>query len=333
MSAREPDLDALSRRLPDGVFDLTMSERSGVSRAQLRRLAVGARVQRVGSGLYQRVGAAAPDQRAWILARAARLGADVVVAHESAAAIWSLRTPHLVPQDSRELMIIRTRESFGSRRMPEVRVLPSQVAATQIVEVDGVRVTSLARTALDVARGCRFERALVPLDHASALGASAEEFTRLARYMTGWPGSRVFRPAIAFANPLAESGLESMARGCALAQGLPAPTAQLPLVGASGASYRGDLAWPDAHVILEVDGREKYDVGASAVFAERTRQRDLTEAGWTVVRMTYEEIFQPERTRWSELAAALAVDLKPYDADFGMTVPWEKPRRERRRAA
>lgn len=324
--------DASARRgkLPAGVFGLQEAEAAGLTRAQLRTLHGNGRIERVGPGLYRDAEHEALDAREWIDARARRLGRDAIIAHTSAAIVWGMRTPYTTDSRARELVILRTREAFGARLGGDVRTLPAQYASSHVVDRNGLRVTTVARTALDLARNCPFERALVTLDHALALGAGRDELVLLARYMSGWPGTRVLRPAIRWAEPTAESGLESMARGRTLARHLPEPRLQLPLVGASGASYRADLAWPERRVVLELDGREKYAVGMDALIAEKRREDDLRQAGWRVVRMQYDDVGAPDGPRWHELAHALGVTLQPYDPEYGMTPRWEPPRRVRR---
>ena len=323
--------DELSERLPAGVFNIGAAQRSGVTKEQLYSLVTRGRVTRVAHGLYTVRGASGDDHLDWIIARAQRLNADAVIAHESAAALWGLRTPHLNVRDHRELWILRSPATCGARQQADLRVLPARFEERHVTLLNGLRVTTLERTALDLARGNSFERALAVLDHALALGADRNALMRTAVYMNGWPSTRVLRPAIHWADPLSESGLESMARGRALASRLPLPELQVAVTGASGAPYRADLAWVRRRTILEIDGREKYDAGRAALLAEKRREDDLRAADWTVVRMGYEDIYDPERTRWLQLAFAIGSELLPYDRNFGMTERSD-PLRHRRSA-
>ena len=50
-------------------------------------------------------------------------------------------------------------------------------------------------------------------------------------------------------------------------------------------AYRLDCAWPDRRLVVEVDGRATHAT-ASRFDSDRERDRRLTLAGWTVVRVT-----------------------------------------------
>lgn len=320
--SRERQRDLLVSQLPHGVFTCQDGDSVGVSVAQLRTLVAHGRLDRVAHGLYRVVQWTELAEADWIVARARQIGPRAVVAHASAAVLWGLRTPYLPDEHARTLWTLRSREAFGAHRQPDVRILPAQFEPWHVTELHGVKVTTLARTTLDLARSCPFERALVVMDHALALGVTAVALIRIAQYMNGWPGSRVFRPAIAWADALSESALESIARGRTLASALPPPTLQHGLVGASGATYRGDLVWPENGVVLELDGREKLDLGSVALIREKQREDDIRAASWQVVRMMYEDIYDVEQVRWRQLAGLLGVGLAPYNPEFGMKPRW-----------
>lgn len=66
-------------------------------------------------------------------------------------------------------------------------------------------------------------------------------------------------------------------------------------VRVEGRDYRGDLGIPELMLIVEVDGRVKYEgLDAAAVaMAEKTREAALRRAGWMIVRLTWSEIVTP----------------------------------------
>lgn len=64
--------------------------------------------------------------------------------------------------------------------------------------------------------------------------------------------------------------------------------------GSKNGGYRLDFCWPQLKLILDVDGLHKY-FGAYRPTEEQIRrdflrQRELEQAGWTVVRATWEEL-------------------------------------------
>jgi hypothetical protein len=225
-----------------------------------------------------------------------------IVSHWSAAELHGLWTPrrldghvHLtVPGDHDDV-------DHGVRRHG------SALPQAFVVRRGPTRLTSVARTAVDVARGQRFPDALMTLDSAARILAGATDPADLrdlerrdaarrgvrelwAAYgsVRSWPGSVAVREAIPHLDPGSESAFESTSRGWLILDGLPPPKVGADLLGASGARYFGDFVWEGPRVVGEADGLGKYgrtdrEVRAALV-AERRRQFDLEEAGWRFVR-------------------------------------------------
>jgi very-short-patch-repair endonuclease len=53
-----------------------------------------------------------------------------------------------------------------------------------------------------------------------------------------------------------------------------------------------DLAWPGARLLGEADGASVHN-RPEAVFRDRWRQNELANAGWTIVRFTWEDTLRP----------------------------------------
>jgi hypothetical protein len=108
-----------------------------------------------------------------------------------------------------------------------------------------------------------------------------------------WPGTVVVRGALELVDPASESPYESRSRGWMYEARLPTPRTAYEVQGASGAWYVSEFAWEQERVLGEVDGIEKYgrtgDEVSAAVRAERIRQADLEDAGWTFARWTTSE--------------------------------------------
>ena len=227
-----------------------------------------------------------------------------MIAHVTAARLHGLRAPFQAQlQDDTPWFLRRPDDSSPSRRNG-VAVLPAHFEPEHVQDLDGLRVTTLARTAMDLARGCRLERALIPLDHALARGVPRGALVELAIYMKGWPGSRVFKLALSMLDALAESSLESMARAIVWIEGIATPVSQFEVRGASRRRYRADFAWPSHRVILEIDGAEKYPTPES-IYAEKRREDDLRRAGWQVHRWTYDDMTGPDRRAITRLKRVL----------------------------
>ncbi len=107
-----------------------------------------------------------------------------VVSHMSAAALHGLPiwNDRLEPG-----ALSRSRASGGKvRRWTHLHVAP--LADDDICVVDGIGVTTLARTILDLGRTLSMERSVPIGDAALALGLSREELVESALRAVGWPG-------------------------------------------------------------------------------------------------------------------------------------------------
>ncbi|GAA5148156.1 hypothetical protein GCM10025768_09390 [Microbacterium pseudoresistens] len=108
-------------------------------------------------------GAARPEDRVVARARALRLTAaeSPVFSHETAAAIHGL--PLYRPDPDRVHISLDDARPGAAHGTVRHR---SQLRDDEVVEVDGLRCTSLIRTVADVARTATFERAVVVADAA-----------------------------------------------------------------------------------------------------------------------------------------------------------------------
>jgi hypothetical protein len=97
------------------------------------------------------------------------------------------------------------------------------------------------------------------------------------------------RQAVRWADPAAESRLESLSRAAVLLAGLPAPRCGVPLLGDDGRTYWVDMWWEEQALIGEVDGAVKY-VEPSALVAEKRRQEALTGLDRRLVRWGFPEV-------------------------------------------
>lgn len=205
----------------------------------------------------------------------------------------------------------------GLPALVPVHLHGTRLPVTERSRVDGVRATSLARTAVEMARGERLPVALVPMDAAlrrlslaaapfavneraylaanpAAVEAARGALAAVVLGMSGWPGVVGARDAVACASAWAESPLESASRGHILCAELPPPEVGTAVSGDDGRTYYADLLWRRARVIGECDGWGKYVLdGAdpmSRLRAEKQREDTLRRAGWTVVRWTSDEL-------------------------------------------
>ena len=94
--------------------------------------------------------------------------------------------------------------------------------------------------------------------------------------------------ALLVADPRLETALESLSWAAFLEAGIELPIPQVSVLGRSGSQWRVDFLFTD-RVIGECDGAVKYS-DPQALWKEKKRQEDLEQAGYVVVRWTWEEI-------------------------------------------
>jgi hypothetical protein len=124
---------------------------------------------------------------------------------------------------------LNARSSSAHRRRSALRVSYVHTAPLpddQITTIDGVPVTSLARTVLDLCRTVPIEQAVAAGDRALAYGLVVAVLDAQLAEMSRWPGTRQARRAIALFDPRSESPGESVSRGRLHEDGLPPPELQ-----------------------------------------------------------------------------------------------------------
>jgi hypothetical protein len=257
----------------------------------------------------------------------ARLADRAVLSHESAAALHGMWVPSLPSP-----LVHVTIPGQAERRAPGLRVHASRLPTELITTVCGLRTTTVARTAIDLAKGRSLPHAVVATDGGlrrlvelertqaaeelrsrtvpdDVLRRGREQLEEALSSVWSWPGTRVVRTALDILEPASESPFESWSRGWMVGVGLPRPVVNAEVFGSSGRQYFGDFVWRGRRLIGEADGVGKYGVGELAVReslrAERQRQADLEAAGWRFVRWTTGE---PGRHVVARLARALYLE-------------------------
>lgn len=263
-------------------------------------------------------------------ARAAldRIGNDGVVGAEHAATL--LRQPAIRPSAPVPHAVTVIAPTSGWRT-GEVRVVTGMVAPEDRVVVQGVVCTSIARTALDLARGRPLHESLVVLDaalrtlvlsdpaappgEAWELVADPELVARAraelgAAYARRYPGRAApgLRAAMGLADPRAESPLESASRGQLLQTSLPVPDLQVRVRGDDGEWYRCDFGWREHSVLGEADGRVKY-TDPGVLWKEKRRQEAILGTGeWrALARWTSEDVWRYPARLLARFSRALGV--------------------------
>jgi predicted transcriptional regulator of viral defense system len=235
-----------------------------------------------------------------ILAVTHRCHPPFLVAGGSAGAAWGLPFAAGWPSDVTLLIPV----AAGGKSEPGVRrTVASAVGATEGV-IDGIPVTGLARTALDMARTESFPRAVAIIDHALSYRnphfvSHSDLFDELARAGYARRGAHLER-VVTFASPLSDSPYESLARAMIHELGFEAPILQHEFGDDEGV-IRPDFLWPGI-AAGEFDGRVKYadpeysgGDPAGVLWREKKREDRLRRFVPTVVRIVADDLHDRSR--------------------------------------
>ncbi|MCV7068393.1 hypothetical protein H7H51_26605 [Mycolicibacterium farcinogenes] len=220
-----------------------------VANGELRKSALRTRYTRVFRDVYVSPGTELTPliraRAAWLWSR--RRG---IVAGNSAAAVHGAKWVDL---DAPFEMIHSNRNPIAG-----LRVRTEEIADDEIVRVDGIPVTSAARTALDI--GCWYPRdnAVAALDAlARATDLKAADVDLLAQRHARRRGIQRARTALDLMDGGAQSPQETWLRLILIDAGLPRPQTQIPVFDGPGDPFAYlDMGWEDIKVAAEYDGEE-----------------------------------------------------------------------------
>ncbi len=180
---------------------------------------------------------------------------------------------------------------------PGVRVFRSRLGPDDVVDVEGIPVTSPLRTAFDLARATTVERGVVAVD--AVARATRLDLVALDRYVRRHPryrGVPVARSAVQLCDPRARSAGESRLRYVWLVEArLPRPEVN-PLVvdGWGSVVAMTDLLDTGSGLAGEYDGSTHRELAEHT--ADNAREEHLEQLGLVVVRATSIDV-GPDRLR------------------------------------
>jgi hypothetical protein len=242
-----------------------------------------------------------------------------VFSHLSAAIAWRLpivgrlpEIPHLVADPA----------SGGRSKNGFVRHCVG--IPEDVVTIDGLQVTTLARTLIDVAASSDMAVGVAAGDFALRATDPSDSGVLLARTTVQELGAELAalpvssgaargRRAIEFVDGRSGSPGESLSRVVIHQLGFPAPELQARFDDARGLVGFVDFWWPDASVTGEFDGHEKYlredllggRTTGEALIAEKAREDRLRALGHRVARWDWATARAPQQLRARLLAAGL----------------------------
>lgn len=276
---------------------------SGLTDRDVRRLVRAEDIARIRWGAY-RAGSELqfPEDRhrQLVAATADRFqpGSAAVVSHASAAVMFGVAARGL---DLSRVHVTRPGRP-GASSSGAVRPHRGVVDDDEITTVDGIPVTTAARTALDIARSAPFTQAVMVTDAMLRLGLMTPEgfetlIERARRRRAAGGASQV----AAFADGRSESPAESHSRVVMAKLGLPEPVLQAVIRTESGRFVaRTDFGIEEFRTVAECDGLSKYirylkpgETAADAVIREKRREDEIRGTGREMVRWIPAEIGQP----------------------------------------
>ncbi|WP_161923813.1 hypothetical protein [Actinomyces sp. 432] len=258
---------------------------------------------------------------------------------------------------SRDLSPLDRRRALASRALHRHHF---QIPDTDVITIDGIRVTGLERTIEDCARYLQPDAALVAVDSLMAIATGAltpptdtkqpgyrtinrpwdraAEINREASMLRtrimdrlsrrrGERGVRRARAVIEAATPWSQSPYETELRRICLANGLTAPTPQMPL-HTETTTFFADLGWQSLRRAAEVDGLIKLRHDPDAVRARQAARDDaFIDQGFEIAH------FSPDEVRDTDRALERLRALLPRTACESRPVSGLRTKRERTRAA
>jgi hypothetical protein len=176
------------------------------------------------------------------------------------------------------------------RPTPGVHIWEEHVEADEIAVVNGMRVSTPARTALDLARHYPTDVAVASIDALmQAVELKMADIELLVNRYGGRRGIKAARAAIELVDCGAQSPKETWLRLLLVRAGFPRPQTQIAVLNEWGwAEAYLDMGWEDIKVAVEYDG-DQHRSSRYQYVKDIRRSEMLQRRGWLVVRVIAED--------------------------------------------
>lgn len=224
-------------------------------------------------------------------------GPWAVLSHESAAMHWLLLSPH--PSEAHVTAPVRGRRRDG------IRFHGARLRSDERTTRDGIPVTTVARTLLDLAAGGdgrRLERALAQAEFHRYTDRPA--LPELVRRHRGERGAAVARRLLAGGAAelgVTRSALEERFVAFCVERRIPRPELNA-AIHLGERHVLADCLWRRQRLVVELDGFASHGDSRRAFESDAARQRAMMAAGWRVLRVTWRQL--------RDEPLALATDLR-----------------------
>jgi hypothetical protein len=260
-----------------GVIAHGQLARVGITRWGVQRRVAAGWLHRRHRGVFAVGHTALTDRGRWAAAVLAG-GPGAVLSHRAAGALWGM----MAPTATIDVTVAGRRRAA----QPGITLHTGRLRAEDVTRIDGIPVTSLARTLLDLAEVIPVAALVACIDRTGnrlppGLMAAMTSSHR------GRRGLKPLRAALLITRPqdvLTRSELERRALALIEAAGLEPPE-----VNVRVQRYEVDLLWRAHRLVVELDGRRWHDDPAAR---ERDYRRDtnLICGGYRVMRLTWRQV-------------------------------------------
>lgn len=229
-------------------------------------------------------------------------GSGSVVAGLSAQFLHGVRYPDV----DGDVEMIRDLRGQGRRRSGIRFIRTDRLSAHDIVEIAGMPVTSVVRTAYDLGRR---RPDWLALGHLDDLARSAElDLAALWAYTRDHPRARgicQLRELVPLVDPLAESPGESWTRLIMHRHGLPRPESQIEVFDENGVLIaRFDLGYRRYKIGIDYDGVE-YHSSEEQKLHDHRRDGGVMRRGWIPLRTVAAALSADENGEMAKIRSAL----------------------------
>jgi len=276
-----------------GPFTLSDALRVGLDRWHLE----GKSWRRMGPNIY--VWAGLPDSPELKLKAALRrLPAAAVFSGLTAA--WL----HGLDVEACEPIEVTIPKGIGVWARSGLMVRRASHAPHEVVNIRGMRASSILRTLSDVSIRLSVTEAVVVVDMALHAGlTSLAHLNALCVARAGSVGVANLRRVANFAEPATESPMESRLRMVLVLGGLPRPQAQVSIYESDGRIVgRPDLYYPDHRLGIEYDG----GIHRHSLAEDNRRQNRLLAAGIRLLRFTAADVLKNPDSVTTQVRTMLA---------------------------
>lgn len=193
--------------------------------------------------------------------------------------------------------------------------------AEELQTLHGLPVTTLQRTAFDLARRGTIKQAVARLDAlANATRFNADDVLDLTPRHARVSGLPRIPRVLNLVDAGAQSPKETWLRLLLIEAGFPRPRTQIPVLSPSGRPlYYLDMGWENVMIAVEYDG-EHHRTNRDTYTNDVNRSDYIHDLGWRIIRVVAghrrSEIIEKTRRAWSLRSELRAISLPRLRSEF-----------------